>query len=219
MTSVILVDDHPIVREGLRQTLRPQPEFTIVGEADLGLVGLELVEELRPDLAIVDLLLPDLNGIEVTRRMLRASPQTRIVALSMYADDLHVIEALRAGATAYLVKGASAEEILSALREALAGRRYLSAPLTERVIEEYFSQTPTTPRKADRYELLTAREREVLELVARGASYAEIGDKLTISPRTAETHRTNLMRKLDLKTTADITLYAVQRGLIDPEQT
>jgi DNA-binding NarL/FixJ family response regulator len=218
MTTVVLVDDHPIVREGIRRLLATQQEYTVVEETDLGLVGLELVEQLRPDLAIVDLLLPDLNGIEVTRRMLRASPHTRIVALSMYADELHVVEALRAGATAYLVKGASAEEILSALREALAGRRYLSAPLTERVIEEYFSQAPAVPRKADRYELLTAREREVLEWLARGASYGEIADKLTISPRTAETHRTNLMRKLDLKTPADITLYAVQRGLIDPEQ-
>jgi DNA-binding NarL/FixJ family response regulator len=126
---------------------------------------------------------------------------------------------LRAGATAYLVKGASAEEILSALREALAGRRYLSAPLTDRIIEDYSSQAPITPRRADRYELLTAREREVLEWLARGLTYAEIADKLTISPRTAETHRTNLMRKLDLKTSADITLYAVQRGLIDSEQT
>jgi DNA-binding NarL/FixJ family response regulator len=151
--------------------------------------------------------------------MLRASPHTRVVALSMYADELHVVEALRAGATAYLVKGASAEEILSALREALAGRRYLSAPLTDRIIEDYSSQAPITPRRADRYELLTAREREVLEWLARGLTYAEIADKLTISPRTAETHRTNLMRKLDLKTSADITLYAVQRGLIDSEQT
>jgi DNA-binding NarL/FixJ family response regulator len=219
MTSVVLVDDHPIVREGIRRLVTAQQEFTVVEETDLGLVGLAAVERLRPDLAIVDLLLPDLNGIEVTRRMLRASPQTRVVALSMYADELHVVEALRAGATAYLVKGASAEEFLSALREALAGRRYLSAPLTDRIIEDYSSQEPITPRKADRYELLTAREREVLEWLARGLTYAEIADKLTISPRTAETHRTNLMRKLDLKTTADITLYAVQRGLIDPDQT
>jgi DNA-binding NarL/FixJ family response regulator len=218
MTSVVLVDDHPIVREGIRRILTAQQEFTVVEETDLGLVGLEAVERLRPDLAIVDLLLPDLNGIEVTRRMLRASPRTRVVALSMYADEIHVVEALRAGASAYLVKGASAEEILSALREALAGRRYLSTPLTEHIFEEYFSQAPAAPRKADRYELLTAREREVLEWLARGLTYAEIAEKLTISPRTAETHRTNLMRKLDLRTTADITLYAIQRGLIDPEQ-
>jgi DNA-binding NarL/FixJ family response regulator len=218
MTTVVLVDDHPIVREGIRSLLTAQQVYTVVKETDLGLVGLEAVERLRPDLALVDLLLPDLNGIEVIRRMRRVAPQTRVVALSMYADELHVVEALRAGATAYLVKGASAEEILSALREALAGRRYLSAPLTERVIEEYFTEAPAAPRKADRYELLSAREREVLEWLARGLTYAEIGDKLTISPRTAETHRTNLMRKLDLRTQAEITLYAVQRGLIDPDQ-
>src|SRR5580765_2572604 len=105
-----------------------------------------------------------------------------------------------------------------ALREALAGRTYLSPPLTDRIIEQYSSQHSAATRTADRYHLLTTREREVLELVARGASYAEIAERLTISPRTAETHRTNLMRKLDLKTSADITLYAVQRGLIDPEQ-
>jgi DNA-binding NarL/FixJ family response regulator len=218
MTSVVLVDDHPIVREGIRRVLTAQQEFTVVEETHLGLAALDAVERLRPDLAIVDLLLPDLNGIEVTRRMRRASPHTRIVALSMYADDLHVGEALRAGATAYIVKGASAEEILCALREALAGRPYLSAPLTNQVIEAYASAALATPRKADRYELLTTREREVLEWLARGLSYAEIAEKLTISPRTAETHRTNLMRKLDLRTQADITLYAIRRGLIAPDQ-
>jgi DNA-binding NarL/FixJ family response regulator len=218
MTSVVLVDDHPIVREGIRRVLTTQQEFTVVEETHLGLAGLDAVERLRPDLAIVDLLLPDLNGIEVTRRMRRASPHTRIVALSMYADDLHVLEVLRAGATAYIVKGASAEEILCALREALAGRPYLSVPLTNHVIEAYASPALATPRKADRYELLTTREREVLEWLARGLTYAEIAEKLTISPRTAETHRTNLMRKLDLRTQADITLYAIRRGLIAPDQ-
>jgi two-component system, NarL family, response regulator NreC len=218
VTSVVLVDDHPIVREGIRRVLVTRPEFTIVGETDQGLMALELAERLRPDLAIVDLLLPDLNGIEVIRRIRHASPHTRVAALSMYADELHVIEALRAGATAYILKGASAEMILLAVSEALAGRRYLTPPLTENIIEAYSSQIHKAPRPADRYELLTVREREVLEWLARGLTYAEIADKLTISPRTAETHRTNLMRKLDLKTTADITLYAVQRGLIDPEQ-
>jgi DNA-binding NarL/FixJ family response regulator len=218
MSTVVLVDDHPIVREGIHYLLRAHAEFTIAGEADLGLVALELVERVRPDLAIVDLMLPDLNGMEVIRRMLRAAPRTRVVALSMYSDELHVVEALRAGASAYIVKGASAETILMALREALAGRTYLSPSLTDRIIEQYSSPDSAVARPADRYHLLTTREREVLEWLARGASYAEIAEKLTISPRTAETHRTNLMRKLDLKTQTDITLYAIQRGLIAPEQ-
>jgi two-component system, NarL family, response regulator NreC len=190
MTSVVVVDDHPIVREGLRQLLRAHTEFTIVGEAAFGLDALELVETLHPELAIVDLLLPDLNGMEVIRRMRRASPRTRVVALSMYSDDLHVVEALRVGVIGYIIKGASPETTLVALREALAGRRYLSPPLTDHSIDVYASHLDTAPAKADRYDLLTAREREVLELLARGMTYAEIADKLTISPRTAETHRT-----------------------------
>jgi DNA-binding NarL/FixJ family response regulator len=218
MTSVVLVDDHPIVREGIRRLLAMRPEFTIVGETDQGLVALELVEQLRPDLAIVDLLLPDVNGVEVIRRIQRTSPHTRVAALSMYADELHVIEALRAGATVYILKGSNAETMLVALREALAGRRYLTPPLTDAAIEVYSWQVHKASHPADRYELLTAREREVLECLARGLAYTEIADKLTISPRTAETHRTNIVRKLDLKTQADITLYAVQRGIIAPNQ-
>jgi DNA-binding NarL/FixJ family response regulator len=223
MTTVVLVDDHPIVREGIRRILAAQQahsvqEFSVVEETDLGLVGLEAIERLRPDLAIVDLLLPDLNGMEVIRRIFRVSPRTRVVALSMYADELHVAEALRAGVTAYVVKGASAETMLVAVREALAGRRYLSPPLTVHVIDVYAAEVYAAPRKADRYELLTDREREILEMLARGMTYAEIGEKLTISPRTAETHRTNIMRKLDLKTQTDITFYAIHRGLIDPSR-
>jgi DNA-binding NarL/FixJ family response regulator len=216
MTSVVLVDDHPIVREGVRRLLMTRPEFIIVGETDQGLMAVELAERLHPDLAIVDLMLPDLNGMEVTRRILRVSPPTRVAVISMYADDLHVVEALRAGATAYILKGANPETMLLAFREALAGRRYLTPPLADETIEAYSSRK--APRLADRYDLLTNREREVLELLARGMTYAEIADKLTISPRTAETHRTNLMRKLNLKTQTDITLYAVQRGLITANQ-
>jgi DNA-binding NarL/FixJ family response regulator len=218
MTTIVLADDHPIVRQGMRGLLESEPGFVVVGEAGDGREAMELVERLQPDVAILDLMMPELNGLEVARRTLRLSPRTRVVILSMYSDEPHVLEALRAGAMAYVLKGTSTETLIYALREAMAGRRYLSPPLSDRAVEVYLAQIGTAERPTDRYALLTAREREVLELVARGASYAEIADKLTISPRTAETHRTNLMRKLDLKTTADITLYAVQRGLIDPEQ-
>jgi two-component system, NarL family, response regulator NreC len=218
MTTIVLADDHPIVRQGMRGLLESEPGFVVVGEAGDGREAMDLVERLQPDVAILDLMMPELNGLEVARRTLRLSPRTRVVILSMYSDEPHVLEALRAGAMAYVLKGTSTETLIYALREAMAGRRYLSPPLSDRAVEVYLAQIGMAERPTDRYELLTAREREVLELVARGASYAEIADKLTISPRTAETHRTNLMRKLDLKTTADITLYAVQRGLIDPEQ-
>jgi two-component system, NarL family, response regulator NreC len=218
MTTIVLADDHPIVRQGMRGLLETEPGFVVVGEAGDGREAVESVERLQPDVAILDLMMPELNGLEVARRALRLSPRTRVVILSMYSDEPHVLEALRAGAMAYVLKGTSTETLIFALREAMAGRRYLSPPLSDRAVEVYLAQIGTAARPTDRYELLTAREREVLELVARGASYAEIADKLTISPRTAETHRTNLMRKLDLRTSADITLYAVQRGLIDPEQ-
>jgi len=218
MTTIVLADDHPIVRQGISGLLESEPGFVVVGEAGDWREAVELVERLQPDVAILDLMMPELNGMEVARRALRLSPRTRVVILSMYSDEPHVLEALRAGAMAYVLKGTSTETLIFALREAMAGRRYLSPPLSDRAVEVYLAQIGTAARSTDRYDLLTAREREVLELVARGASYAEIADKLTISPRTAETHRTNLMRKLDLKTSADITLYAVQRGLIDPEQ-
>ena len=218
MTTIVLADDHPIVRQGMRGLLETEPGFVVVGEAGDGREAVELVERLTPDIAIIDLMMADLNGLEVTRRALKLSSRTRVVILSMYSDEPHVLEALRAGAAAYVLKGTSTDTLIFALREAMAGRRYLSPPLSDRAVDVYLAQIDTAARPTDRYELLTAREREVLELVARGASYAEIAEKLTISPRTAETHRTNLMRKLELKTTADITLYAVQRGLIDPEQ-
>jgi DNA-binding NarL/FixJ family response regulator len=218
MATIVLVDDHPIVRQGIRRLLQSKPGFTVVGESELGETGLELVKKLQPDLAFIDVLLPDLNGVEVTRRAVKASPHTRVAILSMYSDEQHVLEALHAGALAYIIKGASAENILFAVTEALAGRRYLSPPLTDRAVDVYLAQVNEETRPTDRYELLTDREREVLELLARGLTYAEIGEKLYISPRTAETHRTNLMHKLGLKTQADITLYAVQRGLIDPVQ-
>ncbi len=218
MTTIVLADDHPIVRQGVRGLLESEPGFEVVGEAGDGREAVEVLERLRPDLAVVDLMLPDLNGLEVTRRALRASPRTRIAILSMYSDEPHVLEALQAGAMAYILKGTSTETLIFALREALAGRRYLSPPLSDRAVEVYLSQAGAAAQPVDRYELLTAREREVLELLARGATYIEIADKLTISPRTAETHRTNIMRKLDLKSPAEITLYAIQRGLIDPDQ-
>jgi DNA-binding NarL/FixJ family response regulator len=218
MTTLVLVDDHPIVRAGIRRLLQTDTDITIVGETDQGFEAITLVERLQPDLVLVDLMLPDLNGVEVTRRIVHASPHTHVAVLSMSADERHVVEALRAGAMAYIIKGANAEMIRFALAEVMAGRRYLSPPLTEHIIETYASQSSRETGSIDRYELLTMREREVLELLARGTTYAEIADKLTISPRTAETHRTNLLRKLELTSQSDLTLYAIQRGLIDPDQ-
>jgi two-component system response regulator NreC len=218
MTTVVLVDDHPIVRQGIRLLLQEQANFHVVGETDQGTLAVELVERLQPDLAIVDLMLPDLNGMEVTRRIVRVSPRTRVVALSMYEDESHVLDALRAGAMAYIIKGASSENLLYGISEALAGRRYLSPPLSDRAIAVYSSQVGAAADSVDAYLVLTPRERDVLQLLALGYTYAEIAERLVISPRTAETHRTNIMRKLNLTSQADITFYAIKRGLIASEQ-
>ena len=151
MTTVVLADDHPIVREGLRRLLNTQPQFTVIGEAEDGRGALDLIERLQPDIAFIDLMMPDLNGLEVTRRALRASPNTRVVILSMYSDEPHVLEALRAGAMAYMLKGTSAESLLFGLQEVLAGRRYLSPPLSDRAVEVYLSQSSAAGAPADSY--------------------------------------------------------------------
>ncbi len=146
MTTIVLADDHPIVREGLRRLLNTQPQFTVIGEAEKGRSALDLIEQLQPDIAFVDLMMPDLNGLEVIKRGLRASPNTRVLVLSMYSDEPHVLEALRAGAMAYILKGATAETVLFGLHEVLAGRRYLSPPLSDRAVEVYSSLAGATGR-------------------------------------------------------------------------
>lgn len=216
--TVVLADDHPIVRRGLCAVLEAEADITIIGEAEDGRATLDLVERLHPDIAVVDLMMPDLNGLEVTRRARRSAPQTRVIILSMYADEPHVLEALRLGAWAYVLKGTSTNDILAAVREAMAGRRYLSPPLSERAVDVYIQRAGEVTGAYDSYEALTAREREVLHLIAQGASNAEIAERLSISPRTAETHRTRLHRKLSLKTQAEVRRYAIKRGLIAEEQ-
>jgi DNA-binding NarL/FixJ family response regulator len=190
MIRAVLADDHPIVRQGLRTLLEGEDGCDIVGEASDGLTAIGLIVELRPDVAVLDVQLPDLNGLEVARRVRDRAPDTRVVMLSMFADESYVVHA------------------------AMAGRRYLSAPLTERAIEAYAQRAEDAARPLDRYELLTAREREVLHLAAQGLNNAEVGARLAISPRTAETHRANLLRKLGIQTQTDLVRFAVGRGLI-----
>lgn len=211
-TTIALVDDHHIVRQGLRSLLEAEPDLIVVGEESDGLRALNLVERAKPDLLILDLMMPGLNGLEVARQVSKRCPQTRIVVLSMYATEAYVLEALRNGAAAYVVKDASPGEVLKAIREAAAGRRYLSPPLTDRAIEAYLARGGSEP--LDLYETLTTREREVLHLAAQGLASAQIAARLSISPRTAETHRANLMRKLDLHSQTDLVQYAIRRGIV-----
>jgi two-component system response regulator NreC len=214
-TTIVLADDHHVVRQGLRSLLEGEPDFSVVGETGDGLEAAQLVERLQPDVLVLDLMMPSLNGLEVTRQVSQRSPQTHVVILSMHANEAHVLEALRAGAAAYVLKESTSAELVRAVHEAIAGRRYLSPPLSERAIKVYMQKAE--PAALDPYETLTAREREVLHLVAEGHTNAEIADRLFISRRTVETHRANLMRKLSLRTQTDLISYALRRGILPME--
>jgi DNA-binding NarL/FixJ family response regulator len=213
--TIVLADDHHVVRQGLRSLLEAEPDLSVVGETGDGLEAAQLVERLQPDVLVLDLMMPGLNGLEVTRQVSQRSPQTHVVILSMHANEAHVLEALRAGAAAYVLKESTSGELVRAVREAFAGRRYLSPPLSERAIEAYMQKAESAA--LDPYEMLTAREREVLHLVVEGHTSAEIAERLFISRRTVETHRANLMRKLHLRTHTDLIRYALQRGILPME--
>jgi two-component system, NarL family, response regulator NreC len=212
MTTIVLADDHALVREGLRTVLAGEGDWFMVGEAADGLAAVALVEQLQPNVLIVDLMLPALSGLEVIRQVRKRVPRTQIVALSMHASESYVLAALRNGAAAYVLKEASSTEIVQAVREVLAGRRYLSPPLSQYALDAYIEKAKGAP--LDPYETLTTREREVLHLVAQGTTTPAIAARLGLSPRTVETHRTNLMRKLGLRSQTDLIRYALQRGLI-----
>jgi two-component system response regulator NreC len=211
-TTVVLADDHAIVRQGLRAVLEATSEFAVVAEVADGLQVLEVVERLRPNVLVLDLMMPGLNGLEITRQIRNRCPQTRVVILSMHANEAYVVEALRHGAAGYVLKEASTTEVAQALRDVAAGRRYLSPPLSERAIEVYAEKAQDAP--LDLYDTLTTREREVLQLCAEGYSSTEMATRFGISPRTADTHRANLMRKLGLQGQTDLVRYALRRGIV-----
>jgi len=210
--TIVLADDHHVVRSGLRVLLENEMNCTVVGEAGNGPEALAMVERLQPDLLIADLMMPGLSGLEVARQARIVSPNTRIVILSMHADESYVREALRAGVTAYVLKETLSTEFLYAIQQAAQGRRYLSPPLSDRAIDAYASQTAET--NLDLYETLTAREREILYLAAQGLTSAEIAEHLMIGVRTVDTHRASMMRKLGLHTPLDLIRYAVRRGIV-----
>src|SRR3954464_934473 len=213
MHTVILADDHDVVRRGIRSILEADGNFKALTEVADGLSAVQAVEKHKPNLLFLDLSLPRLHGLEALRQIRTASPQTKVLVLSMHNDEPYVIEALRGGAMAYILKGSESTEIARAVSEVLSGRRYLSAPLSERAITALTSRTPD---QSDPLNSLTPREREVLALAAEGMSMTEMAEKLFISPRTAETHRTNLMQKLGLQSQTDLVRFAIRRGLIQP---
>ena len=215
-TRIVLADDHPVVRHGVRSLLNSDPDYTVVGEASDGIETVQLVEKLVPDVLVVDLMIPGLNGLEITRQVRQRSPTTRIIILSMHANEPYVLEALKNGASGYVLKDSSGTDLIQAVRMVASGQRYLSPPLSERAVEAYMKKSQDS--SFDAYDGLTDREREVLQLAAEGLSNPDVAARLSISPRTVETHRANLMRKLGLKTQTDLIRYALKRGILPMEE-
>jgi DNA-binding NarL/FixJ family response regulator len=213
MTTILLVDEHAIVRQGVRALLQAEPDFSVVGEAGEALEAIGLADRLAPAVIVLELSLPGIDGTEVLRQVGRRHPATRVVVLTRHGEAARAAEALRHGAAAYVLKSAGASDLVRAIREAVAGRRYLSPPLSERAVESHF----TREAPPDAYDLLTPRERQVLQLSAAGLTTAEIAARLAISPRTAEAHRGRMMHKLSLRTQTDLIRFALRRGLVPPE--
>jgi two-component system, NarL family, response regulator NreC len=211
-TRIVIADDHPVVRHGVRSLLQTDPDFTVIAEASDGLETVQLVEKHQPEVLVVDLMIPGLSGLEVTRQVKLRTPSTLVVILSMHANEPYVLEALKNGASGYVLKDSSGTDLVQAIKQVLAGQRYLSPPLSERAVEAYLQRSQAST--FDPYDSLTEREREVLHLAAEGMSNPEVATRLSISPRTVETHRANLMRKLGLKTQTDLIRYALRRGIL-----
>ena len=210
--SIILADDHQVVRQGLRAVLEASPDLHVVGETGSGREAVRLVESVRPAVLVLDLVMPELSGLEVIRQLRKRAPRTRIVVLSMHKDESYVVAALKNGALAYVLKDASAEHLVKGIREAIANRRYLSPPLSDAAIDAYLCRGRGAT--ADFYDSLTNREREVFHLAAEGRTNAEIGKRLFISPRTVEIHRANMMAKLGVRNQTEIVRYAIKRGIL-----
>jgi two-component system response regulator NreC len=215
MSSVVIADDHEVVRQGIRALLNTDPRFRIAGEARDGVEAVRVVERTKPDILLLDIVMPGLSGIEVIREALKVSSNTRILVLSMHADESYVVQAFRNGASGYILKDARSQELLEAVRLVAAGQRYLSPPLSQRAIDAYLEKVES--EGFDPYDTLTPREREILQLAAEGFTNSEIGERLFISPRTVETHRAHLMRKLSLRSHTDLVLFAVRRGILRVE--
>ena len=209
---IILVDDHGILRSGLRNLLEKHEDMEVIAEAEDGRAAVRLVAELSPDVVVIDVSMPNLNGIEATRQIVSASCKVKVIALSMHSDEQFVAGMLEAGACGYLLKGCNFEELTSAIRAAAAGKAYLSPGVCNLVIGSYLNRgAETSARSAS--PLLTAREREVLQLLAEGKSTREIASQLYVSIKTAEAHRQHIMNKLNLHSIAELTKYAIREGL------
>ena len=211
MTAIILAEDHQVVREALRLLLETEAGFQVLAETGDGLDAAQLVERHKPDVLVLDMMMPGPSGLEVARGVKRVSPATKVIVLSMHDAETYVVEALKAGVAGYVLKKSSSQELIFAIHQALAGNLYLSPSLNERTIQAYLRHSQESCAN-DPYETLTPREREVFQLAADGLNNPQIAERLSLSPRTVEMHRAKLMKKLGLKTQTDLVKYAVRRG-------
>jgi len=210
---VLLADDHTLIRAGLRMVVEAQEDLTVVGEAENGREAVALAQTLKPDVVVMDIGMPSLNGIEAARQIREALPGTQIVMLSMHSDEGYVLRALKAGAKAYLLKDSAEADLARAIRAAAAGKSFFSPAVGKVLLEDYMRKLQRTGAE-DSYELLTPREREILQLVAEGQSSKEIGNLLNLSTYTVETHRARIMQKLNLRGVPELILYAVRKGIV-----
>jgi len=213
--KIVLADDHQIVRQGLRTLLAAEPDMEVVAEADNGRAVLKVVQDLSPNIVIMDISMPDLNGIEATRQILSESPGVKVIALSMHSDSLFVLNMLKAGASGYLLKDCALEELVKAIRAVVSQKTYLSPGVSDIVLRDFVHGWSIPGSSA--YAILSPREREVLQLMAEGRSTNLIAESLYISVKTVEAHRKQIMNKLGLHTVAELTKYAIRQGLTSLE--
>ena len=214
--TILIVDDHPLVREGLKSILKPVPEYEVVGQAGNARDGIQMVKNLKPDLVLLDLSLPDKSGLEICREIRNISAPTRIMIVSMHSRVDYIVKAIQAGATGYMTKESATARLQAGIERVLNGEYYMDGSVSHRVVEKLM-QTPNMEMKISdaSYESLTPREQEILVLLAEGNSAKEAAAKLFISPKTVENHRTNIMNKLGIHSTLELVRYAARLGLVD----
>ena len=210
---ILIADDHGIVRKGLRLQLEQNSDFEVVGEATEGREAVRMAEELAPDVVIMDIAMPNLNGIQATTQLVKKNPQTGVIILSMYSDETYLMRTLAAGAKGYLLKESADVDLVRAVQVVAEGKPFFSPAIADTLLEDYMRQLQQRGLQ-DSYDLLTEREKEILQLLAEGKSNKDVAGILNVSTNTVETHRTRIMQKLDLHSTADIVLYAVRKGII-----
>jgi DNA-binding NarL/FixJ family response regulator len=211
--KILLADDHTLIRGGLRLIVEQQPDMTVVGEAEDGRQAVTLAASLHPDIAVLDIGMPNLNGIEAAKQITQGEPRTAVVVLSMHRDETYILRALKAGVRGYLLKDSAQSDLVRAIRAVADGKSFFSPAVSKVLLEDYVRKLQRSGAE-DSYDLLTPREREVLQLVAEGKSNKEIAATLNLSVYTVETHRANIMEKLELKGLPELILYAVRKGII-----